>query len=52
MKSEILIRKRINRHQLLIDKFRADKDLPPKEKRSAIYTLQQAVRELKWVLKY
>jgi hypothetical protein len=51
MKSKETIEKRIDIYKEKIDKFRLDKELTKEDKNNAIFTLQELIRQLKWVLK-
>jgi len=51
MKSKETIEKRIDVYKEKIDKFRLDKGLTNEDKSNAIFTLQELIRQLKWVLK-
>ena len=51
MKSRKTIERKIDLHNASIEKFRGDSTLSEEEKKSAIFLLQELVRQLKWVLK-
>lgn len=51
MKKKETIERKIALHEASIEKFRLDKGLCKEDKNSAIFTLQELIRQLKWVLK-
>ncbi len=51
MKRRETIEKRIDSHNASIERFRLDSGLSKEEKKSAIFVLQELVRQLKWILK-
>jgi len=51
MKREKTIKRRIDNLNAIIKKFRAAKDLDKRMKKSAIFSIQFSIRQLKWTLK-
>lgn len=51
MKKKETIDRRIASHKASIEKFKSDSSLSVDEKKNVIFTLQELIRQLKWVLK-
>ena len=51
MKQKETIERKIASHKASIEKFSSDSSLSGEEKKNVIFTLQELIRQLKWVLK-
>ena len=51
MKKKETIERKIASHEASIEKFKSDSSLSGVEKGRVIFTLQELIRQLKWVLK-
>ena len=51
MKKKETIERKIASHEASIEKFRSDSSLSVERKAAVIFTLQELIRQLKWVLK-